>query len=103
MFVSEGNPEDKVEAIKHSAYLNFAIENLQKSDKSLVIYGTSLSSPDFHIVDAINHNNNSRKLAISIYSAEETVDETREEIKRLRDMFVNHKIKFFNPNTLFEF
>ena len=103
LFVSEGKPEDKIEAIKHNSYLTFAKENLARARESLINFGTSLSAPDYNIVNAINHNNNKRNLAISIYTGKQSPDNSKEEVERFQNIFKSHKIKFFNSETIFKF
>ncbi len=101
LFVSEGTPEQKREAIGRSGYLRFALEKLEDSTNSLVIFGSSLSDPDKHIVDAINRN--TRGLAISIHVGLKTNGELISEKYRMESIFPEHTIEFFNSDTLFKF
>jgi hypothetical protein len=103
LFVSEGKYTEKLKAIERSKYLGFCYEHLEKSDKKLVIFGSSLSSQDAHIADAINHKRNNRELAIAIHTNRKTRDKIEEEIKRLRKIFKRHKIHFFDSETIFKF
>lgn len=101
LFVSEGTPEQKKEAIGRSNYLRFALKKLEESDHSLVIFGSSLSDPDKHIVDAIN--SNQRDLAISIHVGSKANDELISEKHRIKSKFPRHTVKFFKSDTLFNF
>ena len=101
LFVSEGTPEEKMEAIDRSQYLRFALKKLKDSKNSLAIFGSSLSDPDIHIVDAINRN--TRDLAISIHVGSKTNGELMDEKHRMESMFPDHTVEFFNSDTLFNF
>jgi len=101
LFVSEGTHEQKWEAISRSSYLRFALEKLENSEKRLVIFGTSLSDPDKHIVDAINQTK--RDLAVSIHIGTKSKDEVKSAEFSIRSKFPGHKVEFFNSNTLFDF
>lgn len=101
LFVSEGTPEQKKESIGRSSYLRFALKKLEESDNSLVIFGTSLSEPDKHIINAIN--SNQRDLAISIHAGSKSDDELISEKHRIKSKFPRHKVKFFHSDTLFNF
>jgi hypothetical protein len=103
LFVSEGKYKEKLEAIKRSNYLNFCYEALGQSEKPLVIFGSSLSSQDVHIADAINYKKNKRELAISIHTDNKSKNGLEEEINRLKRKFKSHKIYFFDSKTIFEF
>lgn len=101
LFVSEGTHEEKLEAINRSDYLKFALRKLEKSGKSLVIFGTSLSDPDKHIVDAINQSE--RDLAISIHAGTKSKDQVKSIKHRIRSIFPGQRVEFFNSDTLFHF
>lgn len=103
LFVSEGTHEDKLEAIRQSDYLKFALNRLKEAESSLAVFGTSLSNPDQHIVDAINRND--RDLAISIHTYDtESKEKVRSEINWMKHKFEDyHTIKFFKSDTLFDF
>lgn len=53
LFVSEGEPEDKLAAIRSSDYLSFALAEFHRSDVPLVVFGHSLSRQDQHLVDVL--------------------------------------------------
>lgn len=69
LFVSEGSPEHKLRTIRGSDYLSFALNTLATDDDNIVVFGSSLSAPDAHIVQAINKtvNNTSKNIAISVH------------------------------------
>lgn len=101
LFVSEGTYSQKMEAIGQSTYLRFTLDKLKESESSLVIFGTSLSDPDKHIVDAINRNN--RDLAISIHIGTKSKDQLKSIEHYIKSKFPSHKVRFFNSDTLFHF
>jgi hypothetical protein len=101
LFVSEGTHRQKEEAISRSEYLRFALERLRQSQRNLVIFGTSLSDPDRHIIDAINQNE--RDLAVSIHLGTKSRDEVESTKYSIKSKFPEHRIKFFNSQALFSF
>ena len=101
LFVSEGTPEQKEQAISRSEYLTFARKRLAMSDKALVIFGTSLSDSDRHIVNAINQNK--RELAVSIHIGTKLKDEVKTAEHLIRSKFPRHELVFFDSSTLFAF
>jgi hypothetical protein len=101
LFVSEGTADDKLLAISSSNYLRFALSKLKAAENRIVIFGTSLSEPDQHVVDAINRN--SRKLAVSVYVGNKSQEALISQIYQLRSRFPKHEIAFFDSSTLFEF
>lgn len=101
LFVTEGSPEEKLEAINQSKYLQFALSNFKNSNNKLVIFGCSLSSSDDHIVKAIN--NNKRDLAISIHINRKTDTELIQTQQFYVDKFPESNINFFDSDTLFQF
>ena len=103
LFVSEGKYKEKLETIERSNYLSFCYEALEQSENKLVIFGSSLSSQDAHIANAINYKRNNRELAIAIHISRKTKSELEEEIKRFRWNFRRHKIYFFDSETIFKF
>ena len=100
LFVSEGSAKDKELAISRSSYLSFALRKLKETDKSLVIYGTSLSDPDKHIVTAINRRR--RNIAYAVYVKDKTQEQLQAELKIIQDRLTyNIKLEFFDASTLF--
>jgi hypothetical protein len=99
LFVSEGTAEQKKQAISRSDYLTFALEKLASSGKALVIFGTSLSDQDRHIVDTINENK--RVLAVSIHIDTKSRREIESTEYQIRSKFPEHELVFFDSSTLF--
>jgi hypothetical protein len=103
LFVSEGNYKEKLKTIERSNYLSFCYENLEHSENNLVIFGSSMSAQDTHIVNAINYKRNKRRLAIAVYIGDKSKNDLEKEVQSLREKFKNHKISFFNSETIFDF
>lgn len=103
LFVSEGKYKEKLKAIERSEYLSFCYKSLEKSEKKLVIFGSSLSNQDVHITNAINYKRNKRELAIAIHISNKSKNELENEMKRLKVKFRSHKIYFFDSATIFKF
>jgi len=103
LFVSEGSYKEKLKAIERSTYLSFCYETLEGSINKLVIFGSSLSNQDAHIIDAIKYRGNNRELAIAIHIGNKSKGDLEKEIKRLKDRFKSHKIYFFDSETIFKF
>jgi len=103
LFVSEGHYKEKLKAIERSNYLSFCYEALEQSKNKLVIFGSSLSSQDAHIANAINYKRNNRELAIAIHIGNKSKDELEREMKSLKAKFKFHKIYFFDSETIFKF
>lgn len=53
LFVGEGEPEDKLAAIRSSDYLSFALAEFHRADVPMVVFGHSLSQQDQHLVDVL--------------------------------------------------
>lgn len=66
LFVSEGNAQDKLKAIRHSDYLSYGYGQLAGHQGALCIFGHNLGEQDRHIVQALR-DARIKTLAISIY------------------------------------
>jgi hypothetical protein len=66
LFVSEGNAQDKLKAIRHSDYLSYCYGQLAGHQDALCIFGHNLGEQDRHIVQALL-DARIKTLAISIY------------------------------------
>ncbi|WP_338526786.1 DUF4917 family protein [Pseudomonas batumici] len=66
LFVSEGNTQDKLKAIRHSDYLSYCYGQLAGHQDALCIFGHNLGEQDRHIVQALL-DARIKTLAISIY------------------------------------
>ena len=65
LLVTEGSATDKLRAIDANAYLSHGLRRLETNNLPLVVFGSSLSEQDQHIVDAISASPN-RPVAISM-------------------------------------
>jgi hypothetical protein len=103
LFVSEGTSLDKLKSIERSNYLSFCLRKLKTDRKPLLVFGTSLSSNDKHIVNAICQNK--RELIIAIYVGNKTESVLNREVSEFKEMFDEKclSIDFINSNSLFNF
>ena len=65
LLVTEGSARDKLRAIEANDYLSHALERLYECDLPMVVFGSSLSAQDSHLVDALNEHPK-RPVAISL-------------------------------------
>jgi hypothetical protein len=54
LLVTEGSARDKLQAIEANSYLSHSLGRLRSNDGPTVVFGSSLSEQDQHIVDALN-------------------------------------------------
>jgi len=103
LFISEGKSETKLKSIQSNQYLNFALNQFETCvDKTLVIYGQSLSEQDEHLVKIIDKS--FEKIAISIRpQAWKTMGELKAEKNRLSSYFKKTKLEFYDSTSLFKF
>ena len=103
LFVSEGTSPDKQNAISRSNYLDFCLRKLTYDGKPLMIYGTSLSENDRHILDAITCQK--RDIIISMYIGNKTEAQLKAEKYNYLSMFgkKNKSIEFIDSNSVFKF
>lgn len=103
LFISEGNSDNKLKAIQSNSYLSFCLKQLENnSDKTLVIFGQSLSKQDAHIVRSIEKHY--EKIAISIQVDDyKTMGELKAEKNRISGQFNKTELEFFDAKTLFDF
>jgi hypothetical protein len=100
LFISEGSSEKKLEAIRLNPYLNFCFEKLQKNEnENIVVYGSSLSEQDEHIINAIN--SNYKNIAISIYSYDKK-KQLEKKMNYISSLFENSNVVFFKSDSLFK-
>ncbi|MDX8031740.1 DUF4917 family protein [Lentzea sp. BCCO 10_0856] len=100
LFVSEGEPEDKLRAIQRSDYLSFAYRDFLADEQPTVVFGAGLGSPDRHIVDALTAGP-PRQIAISIYpiggpDAPVAIVHTK---TALMQALPGHELTFFDSTT----
>ena len=68
LLVTEGSADDKLAAIEDNAYLSHALDRLRDRELPVVVFGSSLSSQDAHLADALSENPG-RPVAISMLRA----------------------------------
>ena len=68
LLVTEGSARDKLRSIEGNDYLSHALGRFEELDLPLVVFGSSLSGTDQHLLDAINKNPD-RPVAISMMPA----------------------------------
>jgi hypothetical protein len=84
LFVSEGSSEQKLRAIRSSAYLSAAYAGTRKRTQknALVLFGWRLGDQDKHIVDALKSRRPTR-VAVSVYDrAEAAIEDLVRDISR---------------------
>jgi len=98
LFVSEARSVDKLRSIRGSDYLSFAYEQLATDERSIVVFGHSLSDGDRHIVDALNSAPRTRRVAFSLRP-----DPNPHEIiaakTRIRNTLTSARVHFFDSTT----
>jgi hypothetical protein len=65
LLVTEGSARDKLRAIEGNDYLSFVLGRLRELALPLVVFGSSLSPEDQHLVDALNEHPD-RPIAVSM-------------------------------------
>jgi Domain of unknown function (DUF4917) len=65
LLVTEGTSRDKLRAIEGNPYLAHALQTLRSRDLPLVVFGSSLSAQDGHLLDALNEHP-ARPVAVSL-------------------------------------
>ena len=94
LFISEGTANEKLSSIYRSDYLSFVFSQLVADDSPIVVFGSSLSAPDKHIVDAIGKHKG-RSVAVSIRKSENIRKRKAEIIAAIPDV----DVKFFDAET----
>lgn len=96
LFVSEGSSAAKLRTIRRSDYLSFAYDRLVQDDQPAVVFGSSLSKQDEHIVRALLAGGR-RRVVVGIYPAgREHVLEQKASIMKLLD---GQSVEFFDSRT----
>lgn len=103
IFVTEGNSQDKMNAIYRSNYLLFSLKALNRSTRPLLVYGHSLSDVDEHIISALY--NSPRKLIYAIYVGDRTPESLQHEKHSILVKFPKARyapeIEFVDSSTVF--
>ena len=66
LLVTEASARNKSRTIDGNVYLSHALQQLRQRDTALVVFGSSLSPEDGHLVDALNEHRH-RPVAVSLY------------------------------------
>ncbi len=89
LFVSEGTSKQKIRAISRSDYLGTVLNDVlpKITDNSFVIYGSSLSDNDDHIINQLVHTKIDR-IAVSVHcddekEAQNYAEQTKQKISRI--------------------
>lgn len=103
LFISEGKSEAKLKSIQSNQYLSYCLKQLEtNAEKTLIIFGQSLSDQDEHLVKIIDKSY--EKVAISIRSEDwVTAGQLKAEKNRISSMFKKTKFEFYDAKTLFDF
>ncbi|MEU4690535.1 DUF4917 family protein [Actinoplanes sp. NPDC023714] len=94
LLISEADSKQKASAIGESDYLRFSFERLMNDHNNLVVFGSSLSEVDDHIIKAIKLGPR-RHVAISMRRD----DATEAEQARLRERLAPHSAYFFDSSS----
>ncbi|HEV2571813.1 MAG TPA: DUF4917 family protein [Beijerinckiaceae bacterium] len=94
LFISEGTAKEKLASIYRSDYLSFVYARLSKDDAPMVIFGSSLSDTDKHIIDAVDAHKG-RDVAVSIRTGGNIRQKKAELIRALP----NANLHFFDSST----
>lgn len=99
IFVTSGSGRDKLEQIKHNAYLAFCYDRLSRVTGSIVSYGFNFGKYDEHIIAAINKATkfNGKGKLLSIYIGVYSEDD-KEYIESIKDKF-KCKVSIFDSKT----
>lgn len=96
LLVTEGSARDKIQAIDANVYLRHALDRLRQRDSPAVVFGSSLSTSDQHLVDALNEHPG-RPVAVSLHTGTK-----RQLAAKQRDIFdrlLAEPLLFFDSTT----
>ena len=96
LFITEGNADDKLNAILANDYLAFAYRQFECNDGPLVVFGHSLSESDRHIVRAMKEWGH-RRIAVGIRSRDAAEIVARK--VDLRKLLPQAELMFFDSST----
>lgn len=98
LFVSEGNAQDKLSAIRDSDYLTWCYGELASHDGALCIFGHSMGAEDQHIVHAIQQAG-IKTLAVSVFPlSEASIISQKQHYARIF-MGQGVRLEFFDSTT----
>jgi hypothetical protein len=96
LLVTEGTARDKLRAIDGNVYLAHSLQKLRSIELPLVVFGSSLSGQDDHLLDALNEHPQ-RAVAVSL------LPETRRALaRRQADIYARletDELRFFDATT----
>jgi hypothetical protein len=96
LLVTEGSARYKLQSIEGNDYLSHALSLLRTLDLPIIVFGSSLSPQDQHLVDALNENPG-RPVAVALLPASR-----RELASRQADIFgrlAADRLEFFDSTT----
>ncbi len=96
LFITEGQPKDKLSSIYRSDYLSFAFQRFTKHEGPLVVFGQSLGDADQHLVSAMK-SWGSRRIAVSIFPTDD--HEIVEFKAKLKRRLPDADLLFFDSTT----
>jgi len=104
LFVSEGDTDTKLKAIKRSSYLQVAYSELESECDTAVLYGFSLGDDDEHILRALIKSK-PEKMAVSIHvaggDAEAKCEEIGHKVRKACIKLRRELNKSFSPEIIF--
>jgi hypothetical protein len=96
LFVSEGTSKKKMDMIRRSEYLTYALQTLSNNTSNTVIFGASFADQDKHIAQAIT-SGPKRHIAISVRPG--TQDHNDAAIANYRAKLPGHRLHFFDSTS----
>jgi uncharacterized protein DUF4917 len=96
LLVAEGTAAEKSRIISRNDYLSFAVNQLRRSTRGLVIFGLSLREEDTHLVRALNFR---AKRPIAVAIRPRTRSENRRRQSHIRALLDTDDISFFDATT----
>ena len=96
LFVSEGTAQDKLNAIRNSDYLSFALHSLATHRGPLAVLGHALDKSDHHLIDAINHSE-ADPIGLGLHT--ESTKDINSRMCELKAALVGKNLFFFDAET----
>mgnify|MGYP006289482593 CR=1 FL=1 len=101
VIITEGTHGNKLKAIKSNYYLNHCYTKLIDSKNPILIYGTSLSEQDKHIIEALNKQD--KKIIFSIHKGNKSKEEITKKQSEVKSKFGDDKVDFVYAESVFNF
>ncbi len=103
IFVTAGNPDEKLNHIMHNKYLSHCYDEISAIKGSLITFGFHFGESDTHIIDAINRaakiKKNENGFLLSVYIGVYS-DTDLNHINKIRKKFKVKKVEAFNARTI---